>query len=142
VYDESYHQECLRLIDRLEGSIRVRILDPIAHDELKKVIKQHHVLFLPTRGENFGHIILESFMMGRPVLISDQTPWRNLESQGVGFDLALKDEQAWTKRLDFFLQMDQTHFDAMCRAAHEKYQEFCNDPEIVKASKGLFLSSE
>ncbi|NNC84410.1 MAG: hypothetical protein HKN79_12620, partial [Flavobacteriales bacterium] len=42
VYDESYHQECLRLIDRLEGSIRVRILDPIAHDELKKVIKQHH----------------------------------------------------------------------------------------------------
>jgi glycosyltransferase involved in cell wall biosynthesis len=49
----------------------------------------HDLFFLPTRGENFGHAIYEALASGIPVLISDRTPWRNLESLGVGWDLPL-----------------------------------------------------
>ena len=31
--------------------------------------------------ENFGHVIVESWQNGCPVLISENTPWKNLESQ-------------------------------------------------------------
>ena len=47
------------------------------------------LFFLPTRGENFGHVIAEALSVGTPVLISDQTPWRKLAAVGLGHDLPL-----------------------------------------------------
>ena len=38
------------------------------------MFQEYDLLFLPTKGENFGHVILESMSAGTPVLISDTTP--------------------------------------------------------------------
>ncbi|MCK5907631.1 MAG: hypothetical protein KAG37_08560, partial [Flavobacteriales bacterium] len=45
------------------------------------------------------HAIFESFACGVPVLISDKTPWINLEEKNIGYDLAL-DETLWTKTIE------------------------------------------
>ena len=37
-------------------------------------------MFLPSKGENFGHIIMESLAASTPVIISDLTPWKDLEN--------------------------------------------------------------
>ena len=42
------------------------------------LLSRHDLLFLPTAGENFGHVILEAMQAGVPVLISDKTLWKNL----------------------------------------------------------------
>ena len=55
-------------------------------------------MILPTHGESFGHIIVEAWAAGCPVLISDRTPWRELREQGVGWDVPL-DHNAWTGAL-------------------------------------------
>ena len=54
---------------------------------VSKYIKDSHFLCLPTRGENFGQIIYEAFSYGRPVIISDQTPWLNLRKKEAGWDV-------------------------------------------------------
>ena len=54
-------------------------------------------MILPTLGENFGHVIVEAWTAGCPVLVSDRTPWRQLASHGVGWDVAL-DHRALGRR--------------------------------------------
>ncbi len=62
---------------------------PLPPDRVAEALRANHLLFLPTRSENFGHVILEALAAGCPVLLSDRTPWRNLARAGVGWDLPL-----------------------------------------------------
>lgn len=52
-------------------------------------MSEHDLLLMPTLGENFGHVIPEALISGCPVLISDRTPWRELESKKAGWDIPL-----------------------------------------------------
>ncbi|GAF04922.1 glycosyltransferase family 4 protein [Saccharicrinis fermentans] len=81
VYDADYWEACQKVMDRLPENIRVSYKGLVDADLVGEKIQHYHVLFLPSRGENFGHVILESLMSGRPVLISDQTPWRDLAKE-------------------------------------------------------------
>jgi hypothetical protein len=52
-------------------------------------LAEYDLFLFPTLGENYGHVISEALASGCPVVISDQTPWRNLEAEGInrnGFD--------------------------------------------------------
>ena len=55
----------------------------------------YHALLMPSLTENFSYTVLESLQAGIPVLISDQTPWRGLEAQGIGWDLSLENREPW-----------------------------------------------
>src|SRR5438132_620616 len=72
-------QVCLRMCP-------YRYCGPIPHEQVAGVLSDNDLLYLPTLGENFGHIIVESFAAGCPVLISDCTPgavWSKGEQDGV-----------------------------------------------------------
>ena len=60
----------------------------------------YHALLMPSLTENFSYTVLESLQVGIPVLISDQTPWRGLQADGVGWDLPLEDLSAWAAALE------------------------------------------
>ena len=60
----------------------------------------YHALLMPSLTENFSYTVLESLQAGIPVLISDQTPWRDLQSQRVGWDLPLEDLSTWAAALE------------------------------------------
>lgn len=100
VYDQSYWEECKSLIQKLPTNIRVNNKGDLPSEKLFDILPNYDFLFLPTRGENFGHIILESFMCGVPVIISDKTPWRNLEQQKIGFDISLENTNVFVKTVD------------------------------------------
>lgn len=74
------------------------ILQP---NNIGKTLSAYHALLLPTQTENFGHVIVETLLQGRPVIISNNTPWRNLEKEMVGFDIEL------TNRLKFIESINQ-----------------------------------
>ena len=67
-----YWKKCQTLIGSLPPHIKVSYRGAIPHPEIEKAIRQHHLFVLPTTGENFGHVIFESFLAGRPVLISEE----------------------------------------------------------------------
>jgi glycosyltransferase involved in cell wall biosynthesis len=62
-------------------------------------------MLMPSLTENFSYTVLESLQAGIPVLISDQTPWRDLQQQGVGWDLSLEDPDRWLQALEDLLSL-------------------------------------
>ena len=71
-------------------------------------------MVLPTLGENYGHVIVESFSVGLPIILSKKTPWLNLASKHLGWDLDLTID-AFRSNVSTVLQMD-----------NEKYKEYQN----------------
>lgn len=138
-YSEEYKRQCIALIEQLPENVSAEFKGSVPSKELLGVLKQHHALFLPTRGENFGHIILETFMVSRPVIISDQTPWIGLRDEGVGIELPLTSQDLFIKAIESYVMMDQMTYDSLCRNALSKYQSFSQNPELIAASKAIFL---
>ncbi len=136
--DFDYWQECQRIIDRLPAQIRVEYRGPVAHEEVVRVLAQHHVFFLPTHGENFGFVIVEALLAGCPVLISDQTPWRDLQAKGVGWELPLSEPERFREALQACVDMDQATFSAMARNAAEYGMRILKDDPSMEESTILF----
>lgn len=105
--DPAYWSECQALIQVLPENIRVEYGDAVPAEEVPAMLAQHDILFLPTRGENFGHVFLEAWAVGLPVLTSDQTPWRELGSHGVGWDIPLDNQNAFVQALEEVAGWDQ-----------------------------------
>jgi glycosyltransferase involved in cell wall biosynthesis len=80
------------------------------------------MLALPSRGENFGHIVPEAWAAGCPVLVSDRTPWRNLAQQGVGWDLPLE-PQVWVDAVQRCLDLSADDHYALRQRAVARSRE-------------------
>lgn len=87
--EPAFWNSCQELISKLPVNISVNYAGEIPHNKLSATLAKHHIFVLPTKGENFGHAIFEALSLGKPALISDQTPWRNLTARNAGWDLPL-----------------------------------------------------
>lgn len=114
--DEAYWFVCENNAKTLPNNIRFNYKSVLKPEEICVTISKYHALFLPTQTENFGHVIVESLKNGRPVLISDQTPWRNLQKENVGFDIALSNKTKFAEAIQNMSLMNQSEFDEMSKA--------------------------
>lgn len=138
IEDESYWESCYTIINKLPANINVNYLGTKIHEEVQNILNSNHLFSLPTKGENFGHAIFESLAAGRPVLISDQTPWKGLETKNAGWDLPLKDQKAFVSAIEKMAVMDQNSYDEMCKSAHKMAENYVHSQNFVEQYKGLF----
>lgn len=138
VEDKAYWGECQRQIGRLSANIKVDYIGPKRNEELVPILQRHHLLVLPTTGENFGHSIFEALLAGRPVLISDQTPWLGLTPGQVGWDLSLQDPAAFAGAIEEAAQWDQPRFDEWAHAAWTYAHKFIDNPDLRAQYLRLF----
>lgn len=89
--NERYMAECKAAESVLPANVHVTWHGAVPHHEVDDCLRRHHFFLLPTLGENHGHVIFEALMAGCPVIVSDRTPWRQLQQAGVGWDLPLND---------------------------------------------------
>jgi glycosyltransferase involved in cell wall biosynthesis len=115
--DKTYWEKCRQIIERLPPAIRVDYLGEIPNEQIAGLIKKHHIFVLPTQGENFGHAIFESLSSKRPVLISDQTPWRQLSEVKAGWDLSLQKPEGFSAAMLQAISWDQTDFNEWSESA-------------------------
>lgn len=108
--DKAYWLECEKLIIDLPKNIKATYHGVVEHKNIINAFKVNHVFLFPTLGENFGHVISEAFIGGCPVIISDQTPWRDLEKEKVGWDIDLKNEYKFKKVLQKCIDMNQEEY--------------------------------
>jgi glycosyltransferase involved in cell wall biosynthesis len=109
--NERYWHSCEKLIDVLPDNISVTVVGDIPHADINRLLSGHHLFVLPTQGENFGYAIYESFCCGRPVLISDQTQWRNLEDKKAGWDINLSEPSKFKEAIDRVALMDKKQWE-------------------------------
>jgi glycosyltransferase involved in cell wall biosynthesis len=100
VEDPLYWNDCRRLMDALPGNVTARYLGPVSPDEVAKVFAEYDLFFFPSSGENYGHVIAESLSVGTQVLISRNTPWKNLAAGGLGVDIDLADMDGFAQAIE------------------------------------------
>lgn len=106
VVDEGYWRTCEALLARMPTTCVIRYRGAVNYQQVNETIKNYDFFVLPTLGENFGHAIFEALSAGLPVLISDQTPWRNLTAQQAGWDLPLE-APVWADALTRSVDMNE-----------------------------------
>ncbi len=137
IYDDNYWQMCKKIIDKLPDNIKISHKGSINNNLINSILPKYHFLFLPSLGENFGHSIVESLSNAVPVIISDKTPWRNLENTQAGWDINLDKMQDCAKIIQLALDIDNQLYNKMQEKAVEYINSKIKIAEILPLYKEL-----
>lgn len=88
IEDKTYWDFCKKKISSIKQH-KIEYLGFVQKDAISFIFHEADLLFLPSRSENFGHVILEALSFSCPVLISSQTPWTNISDAGAGWCFSL-----------------------------------------------------
>jgi glycosyltransferase involved in cell wall biosynthesis len=101
-------------------------------------MQNYDLLFLPTAGENYGHVVVEALSAGVPVLLSDQTPWRCLQEKGIGWDIPLSDTNRFVEAIQFAAKASSQEWVVWKERAVEHAAYLLSDPVTEEANRTLF----
>jgi len=138
VYDKKYWKECKNIVKLLPENIKFKYKGSLVPTKVMAKIQEYHLLFLPSNGENFGHSIYECLSVGRPVLISDNTPWQNLQTKKVGWDFSLIQKKQFSAAIENLYKMPQNEYDELCVHAYEFAQQFWKESKVKENALHLF----
>ena len=138
VEDAGYWHKCQRLMDELPDHVDVHYGAEVQPADVGDVLQAHDLFFLPTRGENYGHVIAEALAVGTPVLISDATAWRGLEEAGVGWDLPLDDQDRFARCIESCARFEADEFAAWRDRVWAYGAARMRDPRAIEANRRLF----
>lgn len=138
VEDEPYWQECLSLIEQLPSNIAVEYCGAVKPNDIRNCLAQYDVFYLPTRGEGFGHAIFEALQSGCALLISDRSPWNDIEARGAGFVLPLDSVEPFADRLERFIRMDAGEWWSFSSNAQAYSRAYVEDSSVLQAHIELF----
>lgn len=136
--DAAYWGECQERILALPRNVVVNYKGPIPCDDVNRMFQQHHFLFLPTAGENFGYAILEAFASGCPVLISDRTPWRDLSAQSAGWDIPLENRQQWQQVIQECVDMNPKAYQTLSHGSRRFAEDWLSSTAYRETAQDLF----
>ena len=139
IYNEEYWIECKAATEKLPSNVKLNFMGPIPSENILNTLAKYDLFFLPTRGENFGHVILESLQAGTPVLISDQTPWKNLESLKVGWDLPLESQEKFVKTIEGMVNLQIEEFKKLSENAIRFSEDYATSEKLIEENKKLFV---
>jgi glycosyltransferase involved in cell wall biosynthesis len=135
--DKEYFKLCKELIKSLPENIKVTYKGTLSFNEISATIQNYHFLFLPTKNENFGHAIVETLFCGRPVIISNCTPWNEVNDYNCGYALPL-DKYKFAEKILYACKMNTDEFQKMCINAKNYIQNKINIDKIKNEYKKLF----
>ena len=109
--EENYWVKCENAISKLPGNVTVNYRGVLNHEEIHKVFSQYDAFLFPTLSENYGHVIAEALVAGCIPIISDQTPWNDINVKGAGWALSLSDENRFRQVIQEVVNMDEETID-------------------------------
>lgn len=138
--DADYWTECEHAARSLPKHIGFSYGGTINRHDVYQSLSRYDVFFLPTLGENFGHVIAEALSVGLPIVISDTTPWRGLVEKGLGYDGPL-DEGTFAHELDKIATLGPGHQEAMRTRCRQFARMVLTDPSAVEQNRNLFMAN-
>ncbi len=136
IQNPEFLSDCQRLADSIEG-VQIAFHGEIPPSEIPAKLSSYHFFYLPTWGENFGHAIAESLNSGTPVIISNKTPWLQLQSKNAGWDLPLE-STAFVPVLQQCVAMTDKEYQMKSESAYQLAQQISQDKKIIEAQYALF----
>jgi glycosyltransferase involved in cell wall biosynthesis len=136
--DVMYWNRCQKVIERLPANVQVEYRGMVEHARVNEVFAEHDLFLFPTLGENFGHVICEALIAGCPVLLSDQTPWRNLEEAGVGWDIPLGEIGRFQAAVQQCIDANEEWYAGFVARTGEYAKKLIADPTVVEDNRRMF----
>ena len=130
--DNQYYSQCRKTIDKLPENISVEYKGELPQNKVQETICKYNLFFLPTKGENFGHSIVEALLTGTPVLISDQTPWSDVSRYGAGNAFNLEDKEAFLKYIVKICEIDHNAFVEISKNVNNFVKDKIQDNKIIE----------
>ncbi len=141
IYDKTYWEECKNIIETLPSNVMVNYKGSLQSENVLKTLSEYHFHFSRTRGENFGHAILQAMSAGVPVIISDQTIWQDLNMLNAGWDISLSSEKDFVSVIEKCINMSQAEYDILSKGAFNFAKSFTENKNIIEQNRQLFLKS-
>lgn len=138
IEDTAYWKECQKLISQLPSNVTVNYLGSVNPVEVIHIFSCYDLFLFPTAGENYGHVIAESLISGTPVLISTETPWRNLQADGIGWDIDLAQIDSFVKRIEDLALLSHNERFKKRAKIKSKIMERLLDPVVLETNRQLF----
>lgn len=100
ISDNEYFNECMKILGTCSSNIKYTYKGVLNQETVRKTFSKYDVFIFPTKGENFGFVILESLDSGCPVLLpTNNILWNNLIDFNAGFNIGLDNLVGWTEAL-------------------------------------------
>ena len=145
IIEKNYWAGCEQLIRELNRNVTVVYKGEMVFETFALKAHEYHFLVLPSKGENFGHVIYESLTLGLPVLISRNTPWTFKEgSVGYYVDLTTQhiasvveqlyklEKDAYARLSDSALQYARSYYIETAKAYTMQYGViFSKDDNLI-----------
>jgi len=136
--DLDYWSVCKNLIDQLPSNIQVNVYGAYKNEDVEIILGENDIFFLPTLGENFGHVIFEALKSGLPVLISDRTPWVNLEVSKAGWVGSLNEPIFFVETIEKLAKMSPNELQVYKDGAREYANNYLFTTNARDETKNLF----
>lgn len=137
IVDGPYWKACLDAAKGLPGAIHFNYVGEVQPDLVAATFAEHDVFVFPTRGENFGHVILESLTAGTAVIVSDRTPWQ-ADSNGAVTVLALAEIDGWVRTIETWARFDNATLEVRRAQAFARATAYLLNNSSADAHKRLF----
>ena len=112
-----YWNVCEEELNKLPANIKWYWKGHVESEKVVETLIDHHVFLFPTLGENYGHVIQEALSAGCPVILSDQTPWNNLEKSGIGFTYSLDEKDKFISAINKYVDLNKKQFNEVSKNA-------------------------
>ena len=137
--DVGYWEKCETLIRSLPENVKAEYCGSVVPSEVGATFSQYDLFLFPTQGENYGHVIAEALTVGTSVLLSEQTPWKNLISSGLGWDLPLNDMAGFVDVIESCALKSPNEKYAIRHEIQIKINELFQAPVVVDENRQLFI---
>ena len=139
IEDKIYWSLCQSIIKTLPSSVKVNYKGCVENNHVNDMFRNYDLFLFPTKGENFGHVILESILAGTPLLIANTTPWRNLEKLGIGWDFPLDRPDEFITAIENVASIGKNEYMKLRSRVRNYGEKEVNDSSILDANRQLLL---
>jgi len=133
-----YWEECQRIAAELPDNVQMSYKGIVTPDQVVRVFAQYDLFLFPTGGEAYGNVIAESLAAGTPVLVSTETPWRDLGKDGLGWDLGLDDPDAFVRVIEEYSTLSPERRREGRATVARNVGARLFDPEVLASNLRLF----
>jgi glycosyltransferase involved in cell wall biosynthesis len=140
VDDQEYLEKSILAFDTVNNGVKVSYCGEVEQSEVVRVLSKYDLYLLPTLGENFGHTIFESLDAKTPVLVSDKTPWRGKDFEGL-WDLSIESPKLWREKITEYCYMSDAQKRKLREQAGESAKKWVDQQNYKQTYFKLFQFS-
>lgn len=125
---KDYYRHLVAMVNEFGLTDKVLFVGAVNGEEKYRTYANARMMFLVSKSENFGNVVIESLSQGTPVTASQGTPWDSLSKTGAGYWINNSPENIKSV-IDKVIQMPENEYINMRNNAFElshKYDIYHN----------------